>query len=223
MRHIISPRLKKTTLQTQTRGWWEGYGKIYFYNSKLPQHQSAVLVCGKGKIYTFLLRLLFFLAFTEYFVVTVTRGIDFKGRWFDQWNFVKLNRRTSVLFFCVTQFRPRSYENATYQLNVHTLRTNICCLWRIWTHTSFSWYIGQNWRSVFQPHTTIPIFCEKCKVILSLYIFFRNWVFIINKMTNSLPYFIRMWSIIISESRSWYAFGCIIYNDAHQEFVTMYT
>jgi len=61
LRHIISPRLKKTTLQTQTRGWWEGYSKIYFYNSKLPQHQSAVLVCGKGKIYTFLLRLLFFL------------------------------------------------------------------------------------------------------------------------------------------------------------------
>jgi len=40
-----------------------------------------------------------FFAFTEYFVVTVTRGIDFKGRWFDQWNFEILNRRNSVLFF----------------------------------------------------------------------------------------------------------------------------
>jgi hypothetical protein len=165
----------------------------------------------------------FFLAFTEYFVVTVTRGIDFKGRCFDQWNFEILNRRNSVLFFCVTQFRPRSYENATYQLNVHTLRTKICCLWRIWTHTSFSWYIGQNRRSVFQLHTTIPILCEKCEVILGLCVFFRNWVFIINKMAPNLPYFIRMWSIILSESRSLYALGRIIYNDAHQEFVTIYT
>jgi len=159
----------------------------------------------------------FFLAFTEYFVVTVTRGIDFKGRWFDQWNFEILNRRTSVLlfFFGVMQFRPRSYENATYQLNVHTLRKKICRLWRIWTYTSFSWYIGQNWRSVFQLHTTIPIFCEKCKVILGLYVSFRNWGFIINKMTPSLPYFICMGSIILSGNRSWYAFGRIIY-------ITMY-
>ena len=206
MRHIISPRLKKTTLHTQTRGWWEGYRKIYFYNSKLPQHQSAVLVCGKEKY----IRFSYICFFCVYWVF---RGYSdawhrFQGPVVWPVKFWDIEpKEFSVVFFCVTQFRPRSYENATYQLNVRILRNKICCLWRIWTHTSFSWYIGQNWRSVLQLHTTIPIFSEKCEVILGLYVFFCNWVFIINMMTPNLPHFMRMWSIILSEGSSWSALG----------------